>query len=79
MKMKKIDRQTHKIDAENKISGRLATEIAILLMGKNKASYRPNLDAGEFVEVNNADKLKFTGNKMDQKKYYHYSGYQGGL
>jgi len=77
--MKKINRQIHKIDAEDKVSGRLASEIAILLMGKNKADYRPNADGGEFVEVENADKLKFTGKKLDQKIYYHYSGYQGGL
>ncbi|MFH1187852.1 MAG: 50S ribosomal protein L13 [bacterium] len=77
--MKKIDRQIHKIDAEGKTHGRLATGIAILLMGKNKANYLPNIDNGNFVEVANASKMKFTGKKLDQKKYYSYSGYPGGL
>lgn len=74
-----INRQIHKIDAQEKISGRLATQIANLLMGKNKLYYSPNIDAGDFVEVSNVDKLKFTGKKLEQKKYYHYSGYPGGM
>jgi len=75
----KINRKIHKIDAEGKVAGRLASELAILLMGKNKSSYAPNVDNGDFIEVSNVDKLKFTGKKLLQKKYYHYSGYQGGL
>ncbi|MFH0856820.1 MAG: 50S ribosomal protein L13 [bacterium] len=77
--MKKNIRQTHKIDAENQAAGRVATKVANLLMGKNNPSYAPNVDIGDFVEVINANKLKFTGKKLDQKKYYHYSGYPGGL
>lgn len=77
--MKKVNRQTHKIDAADQAAGRLATKIACLLMGKNKASYAPNFDNGDFVEVINVNKLKFTGKKLTQKKYYSYSGYPGGL
>lgn len=74
-----IERNTHKIDAENKAVGRIASEIAIILRGKNKPEFEPHIDAGDFVEVENIDKLKFTGNKIDQKKYYKYSGYPSGL
>lgn len=77
--MKKIDRQIHKMDATDEAAGRVATKVAILLMGKNKASYAPNIDNGDFVEVANLDKLKFTGKKLEQKTYYSYSGYPGGL
>lgn len=77
--MKKTDRQVHKIDGEGKTQGRLATEIAILLMGKNKANYLPNIDNGNFVEILNIGKMKFKGKKLEQKKYYSYSGYPGGL
>lgn len=75
----KIERKTHKIDATGKAPGRLASEIAIMLRGKNKASYQPNVDAGDFVHVSNAKHMKFTGKKLEQKKYYHHSGYPGGL
>lgn len=75
----KIKRQVHKIDATDQAIGRLATKIAILLRGKNKPEYIPNIDNGDIVEVINIKKLKFTGKKFDQKKYYHYSGYPGGL
>jgi large subunit ribosomal protein L13 len=57
----------------------LATEIAILLRGKNKPEFRPNLDCGDIVEVSNIDKVKITGKKLEQKIYYKYSGYPGGL
>lgn len=77
--MKKVIRQIHKLDADNQVSGRLATKIANLLMGKCNPSYAPNVDIGDFVEVANVNKLKFTGKKLDQKIYYHYSGYPGGL
>ncbi len=77
--MKKIERKLHKIDATNESAGRLASRIAIILRGKNKPEYEPHLDMGDIVEVSNVDKLKFTGKKLDQKKYYHYSGYQGGM
>ena|SRR3989338_2198310 len=77
--MIKIERRHHKIDAENKAVGRIATEIALILRGKNKAEYLHQLDLGDIVQVINIDKLKFSGKKIEQKKYYKYSGYPGGL
>ncbi len=77
--MKKIERQIHKIDAEGQAVGRVATQIAILLRGKNKPEFEPHIDAGDIVEVANIDKFKFTGKKVEQKRYYKYSGYPGGL
>ena len=74
-----MKRQTHTIDAAGKVLGRLATEIAILLRGKQRADFRPNQDSGDFVVVKNVDKIKVTGKKMEQKKYYHHSGYPGGI
>ncbi len=73
------ERKTHKIDANNEAVGRLAGRIALILRGKNKPEYEPHLDMGDIVEVTNADKMKFTGNKLEQKEYYHHSGYPGGL
>lgn len=67
------------IDATGKSIGRLATEIAKMLRGKHKPDYTPHIDTGDFVIVENADKVVFTGNKLDQKKYYKHSGYPGGL
>lgn len=75
--MNKITRQHHKIDATGKVGGRLATEVAILLMGKQKPDYSPQIDAGDFVNIVNIDKLKFTGKKLDQKIYYKHTGYIG--
>lgn len=77
--MKKVERKLHKFDATDQIVGRLATQIATILRGKNKPEYVPHLDMGDIVEVSNVAKLKFTGKKLEQKKYYRYSGYQGGL
>jgi len=74
-----IERKLHKIDAEGKALGRIATQIAIFLRGKNKAEFQPHIDGGDIVEVANIDKLKFTGKKIEQKKYYKYSGYPGGM
>lgn len=73
------ERNTHKIDASNQAVGRLASQIAIILRGKNKPEYQPHIDNGDIVEVSNINKLKFTGKKLEQKKYYKYSGYPGGL
>lgn len=67
------------IDAEGKVLGRLATQIAMILRGKNKPQYTPNSDCGDFVVVINADKVQLTGNKADHKVYYRHSGYNGGL
>lgn len=77
--MKKIERKLHKIDASGKSAGRIATQIALILRGKNKAEFEPHMDCGDIVEVQNIDKLVFTGKKQEQKKYYKYSGYPGGL
>ncbi len=75
----KINRKTHEIDASDQILGRLASKIAIILRGKNKADFTPNVDAGDFVVVKNVAKIKLTGNKPTDKVYHHHSGYLGGL
>lgn len=75
----KIERETVTLDATDRPLGRLATEVAKLLMGKHKATYAPNVDAGAIVEIENMGKVKLTGNKLDQKRYYSHSGYPGGL
>lgn len=67
------------VDAENKSLGRLAVEVAVLLRGKNKPDYVPYKDVGDTVLVKNIDKMKFTGNKLENKKYFHYTGYLGNL
>lgn len=77
--MIKIERKLIKLDAKDQSVGRLATQIALILRGKNKVEYLPYLDMGDIVQVSNLNKLKFSGKKMEQKEYYAYSGYQGGL
>jgi large subunit ribosomal protein L13 len=67
------------VDAEGQVLGRLATRIARLLIGKDKASFTPSLDCGDHVVVINAERVRLTGNKIDQKIYRHHSGYPGGL
>ena len=74
-----IERQWHVVDASGKVLGRLATQVASLLMGKHKPIFSHNLDTGDFVVVINADKVRVTGNKAKQKVYYRHSGYPGGL
>ena len=74
-----IQRQWHVIDASGKVLGKLATQAASLLMGKHKPIFSPNLDTGDFVVIINADKVRFSGNKAEQKLYYRHSGYPGGL
>ncbi|MBI4035493.1 50S ribosomal protein L13 [Candidatus Daviesbacteria bacterium] len=76
---KDIKREKHTIDAGGKVLGRLATEIAKILMGKNKPSFVPYLDAGDYVVVTNASQVKVTGKKMQDKVYTRHSGYPGGL
>ena len=73
-----IERKWYVVDAEGKNLGRLCSEIAHVLKGKHKPIYTPNVDAGDYVIVVNADKIKVTGKKMDQKTYVRYSGYIGG-
>lgn len=77
--MIKIERKLHKIDASGEALGRIATKIALILRGKNKPEFQPHLDLGDIVEVFNLDKIKFTGKKLDQKQYHHFTGYIGGL
>ncbi len=75
----KINRETHTLDATAKILGRLASKIAVLLRGKHKVNFYPRKDMGDFVVVKNVDKIKLSGNKINNKKYYHHSDYPGGL
>ena len=78
-KQEEIKRDWYVVDAEGETLGRLASRIAPILKGKHKPSYTPHLDCGDFVIIVNAEKVRVTGRKMDQKFYYHYSGYPGGL
>lgn len=78
-KKKQPVQEWHQFDAGEKILGRLATEVANLLMGKHRPDYAKNKLLPVFVVITNTDKLKVTGDKMKQKKYYKYSGYPGGL
>ena len=75
----KTQRKIHTFDAKGQVVGRLATQIAKILMGKHKVGYTPHIDDGDSVVVINADKLIFLGNKLSQKVYRHHSGYPGGL
>jgi large subunit ribosomal protein L13 len=75
----KVGAQWFVVDATNQVLGRLATKVARILIGKDKASFTPYLDSGDHVVVINADKIKMTGNKVEQKVYYSHSGYPGGL
>ena len=74
-----IEKRWHLIDAEDKVLGRLASQIAVILRGKHKPIFTPHMDAGDYVVVVNADKVILTGNKLEKKIYYHHSGYVGGL
>ena len=74
-----IDRKWYVVDAEGMTLGRLASEVAKVLRGKNKPIFTPHMDTGDYVIIVNAEKVKVTGKKLDQKVYYHHSGYVGGL
>src|SRR5690554_6241955 len=78
-KANEVERKWYIIDAEDKVLGRLATEIATILRGKNKPIYTPHVDTGDFVVVINAEKVKLTGKKLEQKNYVYHTGYPGGL
>lgn len=78
-KAEDIKREWLVVDAEGKTLGRLSTEIATILRGKHKPIFTPHVDCGDFVIVINADKIRVTGNRLDQKMYYRHSGYMGGL
>jgi large subunit ribosomal protein L13 len=75
----KIGSQWFVMDASNQVLGRLATKAARILIGKDKASFTPYLDSGDHLVIINADKIRMTGNKVDQKIYYSHSGFPGGL
>lgn len=74
-----VERQRQKIDAAGKAVGRVATEAAMMLRGKNKPSFSPHLDEGDFVTIVNAGQVTFSGDKLAQKDYYHHTMYPGGL
>ena len=78
-KPNEVERKWYLVDATDKTLGRLATEVATLLRGKHKPEYTPHVDTGDFVVVINAEKVKLTGNKWQDKVYYRHSGYTGGL
>lgn len=77
-KASNVERQWYVIDAEGMVLGRLASQIALILRGKHKATYTPHVDTGDYVIVINADKMVLTGKKLDQKTYLYYTGYVGG-
>ena len=79
VKKKEIKKDWYVIDAENAIVGRLAAYISKVLRGKNKSSFNPHIDNGDFVIVTNIDKLRFSGKKFKDKKYYRHTGYPGGI
>lgn len=74
-----VERKWYVVDAEGKTLGRLASEVANVLRGKKKPIYTPHIDTGDYVIVVNAEKVKTTGKKLEQKKYYHHSEYVGGM
>jgi len=76
---KSLAKKTHQIDATNIPLGRLATKVAMILRGKNKATFQPHIDDGDFVEIINAHKIKFTGKKLEQKEFISHSNHPGGL
>jgi large subunit ribosomal protein L13 len=74
-----VDRKWHVIDADGKVVGRLASRVASILRGKDKPIFTPHVDTGDYVVIVNADKVRFTGKKLEQKAYYHHSGFIGGI
>ena len=77
--MEEQKRDIYKVDATDQILGRFAVDIANHLIGKHKPDYQAHIDSGDIVEVTNIDKIKVTGKKMDQKKYFRHSGFPGGI
>jgi large subunit ribosomal protein L13 len=78
-KQSEVNRSWFVVDMNDQVLGRAATEIARILRGKHKPIYSPSVDTGDFVIVVNAEKLKLTGNKLTDKKYYHHTGFPGGI
>ena len=74
-----MERKTHTIDVKDKVLGRVATRVALLLRGKQKPEFESHLDVGDFVKIKNVDKMKFTGKKYNQKVYKHHTGHVGHL
>jgi len=74
-----VEQKWYVVDAEGKTLGRLSSQIAAILRGKHKPQYSPSVDVGDYVVVVNAEKVRVTGRKMQQKRYYRHSGYPGGL
>lgn len=74
-----MQRQTHIIDVQDKVLGRVASQVALLLRGKNKSTFRPHIDEGDQVVIKNVDKMKFTGKKLTNKVYKRHTGYVGHL
>jgi large subunit ribosomal protein L13 len=79
VKKNELNNNWYEIDASNAVVGRLASIIAKILRGKNKATFTPHMDNGDFVIVKNIEKIKFTGKKFQDKKYYRHTGYPGGI
>ena len=79
IKKKEVKNNWYIINAENVVVGRLASYISKVLRGKNKATFNPHIDNGDFVIVTNIDKIKFTGKKFNEKKYYRHTGHPGGI
>ena len=79
IKKDQISTSWYEIDANNAVVGRLATIISKIIRGKNKSTYTPHMDHGDFVIVKNIEKIKFTGKKFSNKKYYRHTGYPGGI
>ncbi|HEY6873305.1 MAG TPA: 50S ribosomal protein L13 [Geobacteraceae bacterium] len=78
-KKEEVTRDWYLVDAENQVLGRIATQIANVLRGKNKPTYTPSVDTGDFIIVVNAEKIALTGKKLSDKVYYSHSGYPGGI
>jgi large subunit ribosomal protein L13 len=78
-KKEEVDHQWYLVNAEGKVLGRLAVELAKILRGKNKPTFTPHVDTGDFVVVVNAEKVVLTGRKIKDKKYYHHTGHPGGI
>ncbi len=74
-----LERKWYVVDASGQVLGRLASEVAKVLRGKNKPEFTPHADTGDYVIITNAEQIKVTGKKLDQKIYYHHSGYVGGM
>ena len=79
VKKDEINSKWYEIDASGAVVGRLATIVSKIIRGKNKATFTPHMDSGDFVVVKNVDQIRFTGNKYQNKKYYRHTGYPGGI